>query len=373
MEMRHHNKKIIALSLAAIMLNGVSAEAEVKRSKIGDDITKVLVNDDPWQPDTFKDGIAIPASYVADANIVLDGIDNESAWATAEEVTVPLSFGNAESAQLKALYTDEDVLMRVRWADKSKDTLHHPWVWNEKSGNYETGPQVEDSLMLNFEAGCEWFPSFLAGYEFDFDAWHWQAGRTDPFGQALDLSGSVKETKLPGNIGYASRNSEDEWNLRFTDRNDGILHKPWDELERQYMRWPVMGTVFYGDRLDSTRTVGFARLLPPPADPPSSPLSSPAALQPQFEPFELKGNAADVRAKGHWENGFWTVEFRRKRITEGGSTWDIQFERLTQFSLHVFDHTERLDQSSESPRLFFQFLEKELLAESDLNPQLASE
>ena len=155
--------------------------------------------------------------------------------------------------------------------------------------------------------------------------------------------------------------------------NDGILHKPWDELERQYMRWPVLGTVFYGDRLDGTRTVGFARLLPPPADPPSGPPSSSAALQPQFEPFELKGNAADVGAKGHWEDGFWTVEFRRKRITEGGTAWDIQFERLTQFSLHVFDRTERLDQSSESPRLFFQFLEKGLLAESELNPKLASE
>jgi len=365
MDMRHHNKSIIAMSLAAIALYGASAEAEIKRSNIGDDITKVLVNDDAWQPDTFKQGIAIPASYVADADIVLDGVDDEPAWAAAVEVTVPLSFGNAKSAQLKALYTDEDVLMRIRWADTAKDSLHHPWVWNEALGNYEVGPQVEDSLLVSFEAGCEWFPSFLSGYAFDFDAWHWQAGRTDPFGQALDLSGSVKDAKLPGNTAYVSRNSEDEWNLRFTDWNEGILHKPWDELERQYMLWPVIGTVFYGDRLDGTRGVGFGRQLPPPAGPPSGLPSSPAAIQPQFEPFELEGNAADVLAKGHWEDGFWTVEFRRKRITEGGGTWDVQFERLTQFSLHVFDHTERLDQSSESPRLFFQFLEKELLSKSD--------
>ena len=373
MQLRHQNKKLLAFLLAAGALVWAGAEADVRRSTIGPDIIKVKVTDDTWQPAPFKQGIVIPASYTAEADIVVDGIDNEPAWAAATEVTVPLSFGNARSAQLKALYTDEDVLMRIRWADTAKDSLHHPWVWNEELGNYEAGPQVEDSLLVSFEAGCEWFPSFLSGYAFDFDAWHWQAARTDPVGQALDLSGSVKETKLPGNTGYASRNSEDEWNLRFTDRNDGILHKPWDELERQYMRWPVLGTVFYGDRLDGTRTVGFARLLPPPADPPSGPPSSPAALQPQFEPFELKGNAADVRAKGHWEDGFWTVEFRRKRITESGGAWDVQFERLTQFSLHVFDHTERLDQSSESPRLFFQFLEKELLAESEPNPQLASE
>ena len=70
-------------------------------------------------------------------------------------------------------------------------------------------------------------------------------------------------------------------------------------------------------------------------------------------------NAGDVRAKGHWEDGYWTVELRRKRITEGGTAWDVQFERLTQFSLQVFDHVERLDQSSESQRLFLQFLPEE--------------
>jgi len=359
--MRPSNKKVAILSLVTVVLFWASAEAEIKRSTMGPDIIKVMVSEDAWQPDSFKQGIAIPASFTADADIVLDGIDNESAWATAIEVTVPLSFGNAKSAQLKALYTDEDVLMRVRWADAAKDSLHHPWVWNEELGNYEIGPQVEDSLLLSFEAGCEWFPSFLSGYAFDFDAWHWQAGRTDPVGQALDLSGSVKEAKLPGNISYASRNHEDEWNLRFTDWNDDILHKPWDELERQYMLWPVADTVFYGDRLDGTRAVGSGRQLPPPASPPANLPSSPAAMLPQFEPVELKGNAADVRAKGHWEDGFWTVEFRRKRITEGGGAWDVQFLRLTQFSLHVFDHTERLDQSSESPRLFLQFLDSEPL------------
>jgi hypothetical protein len=37
------------------------------------------------------------------------------------------------------------------------------------------------------------------------------------------------------------------------------------------------------------------------------------------------------------------------------------FSRLTQFSVHIFDHVERIDQSSESGRLYLQFMEKELL------------
>lgn len=352
--MRLTNKIVTILSLVAGVLSWTSAGAEIKRSTMGSDVIKVLVSDDIWQPDAFKQGIVIPASYTADAVIVMDGIDNEPAWAAAEEVTVPLSFGKVKSAQLKALYSDEDVLIRVRWADATKDSLHHPWVWNEKSDKYLPGTQVEDSLLLSFEAGCEWFPSFLSGYAFDFDAWHWLAGRTDPIGQALDLSGSMKDVKLPSNTPYASRNNKDEWNLKFTDRNESILNKPWGKLDRQYMLWPVMSTVFYGDKLDGSRIRGDARQLPPPARPPSSS----AAMSPQFAPFELKGNAADVRAKGYWQDGFWTVEFRRKLITKGGTAWDVQFDRLSQFSLHVFDHTEQLDQSSESPRLFLQFLDK---------------
>lgn len=358
--MRHTSTKVAIFSLVAGVLSWAGAQAEVNYRELSGGVTKVLVTDDNWQPDNFKQGIKILATYTANAGIVVDGIDNEAVWAVAEEVAVPLSFGKVKSAQIKALYTDEDVMMRIRWADASEDRMHHPWVWNKHLKKYEPGPQVEDSLMFSFEAGCEWFPSLLAGYDFDFDAWHWMANRTDPIGQALDLSGSIKDVKLSNNAPYTSRNSENEWNLKFTDRHDGILNKPWHKLDRQYMLWPAMGTVFYGDKFDGSRTRGVARQLPPPASPPSSP----AAMSPRFAPFELKGNAADVRAKGHWEDGFWTVEFRRKLITEGGTAWDVQFDRLSQFSLHVFDGTEQLDQSSESPRLFLQFLDKKPLMAS---------
>jgi hypothetical protein len=50
---------------------------------------------------------------------------------------------------------------------------------------------------------------------------------------------------------------------------------------------------------------------------------------------------------------------RRPLVTEGGGSYDIQMQRLTQFSIQVYDHVERLDESSESGRLYFQFLEKE--------------
>jgi hypothetical protein len=352
--MRPTVKKSIFLLLASGLMTCVGVQAGIEQVEKPGDITKVFVREDPWQPENFKDGTLIPAKYTSGEELFLDGIDNEAAWAAAQEVSIPLSFGTVESAQLKALYTDEDILLRIRWPDATEDRLHHPWVWDEELGNYKVGPQIEDSLMLSFEQGCEWFPSFLVGYDFDFDAWRWLAGRTDPLGQALDLSGSMKDAQLLINTEYTPRYKENEWNLRITDRQDGNLHRPVEELDRQFMIWPVLDTVFYHANLDGRRGQEFAR---PVAAATALP-SSPVPVQ-QFEPLKLEGGSADVGAKGHWEDGFWTVELRRKRITEDGTSYDIQFKRLTQFSIQIYDHVERLDESSESGRLFFQFLEKE--------------
>ena len=76
---------------------------------------------------------------------------------------------------------------------------------------------------------------------------------------------------------------------------------------------------------------------------------------PQYLPVRLTGNAGEVAARGHWADGRWTVEFRRTLVTDADTTSDSVFQRTTQFSIHVFDHVERLDETSESGRLFLKF------------------
>jgi len=86
---------------------------------------------------------------------------------------------------------------------------------------------------------------------------------------------------------------------------------------------------------------------------------------PQFEAVRLEGDAGEVSAKGAWENGFWTVEFRRDLLTPADTITDWVFVRLSQFSMYVFDGVERIDQASESPRLFLQFMPKKLMLVDD--------
>ena len=92
-------------------------------------------------------------------------------------------------------------------------------------------------------------------------------------------------------------------------------------------------------------------------EPPKATYYNKNRIHPQFSPLPLEGNAGEVKAKGHWENGYWTVEFQRARVTPIGGWDDTTFLRLTQFSVHIFDSVEDIDQSSESKRLFLQFID----------------
>jgi hypothetical protein len=89
-------------------------------------------------------------------------------------------------------------------------------------------------------------------------------------------------------------------------------------------------------------------------------------VYPQYSPLKLEGQAGEVAAKGEWDNGYWTVEFKRVLVTPMKTINDVVFNRLTQFSVYVFDSTEGPDNDSESGRLFLQFIGVEQPLNEDL-------
>jgi hypothetical protein len=374
------NKHINFIGLTIVLITGSLgsglAWSEVEHNQINELNLLVNVKNDDWQPSTgkFENGLIIPATWVEEAGITLDGKATEPNWSKSEEISVPLFYGDADKAHVQALYTDDNVYIKLRWKDTTENRQHHPWIWDEGKQTFVAGPQVEDSLILSFEAHCEWTPSFLSGYGYDFDGWQWLAARSDPLGQAVDIEGNVKTgypRKPPYEI-YTSRNVEKIWNVKFIDYGDDslrvvntaqgkeLLHAPWNELDRVYLLQPV----------DETATTSFrmwpdGNILRPVTQvvetlaPPEATTENQAGTHPQFKPLKLEGNAGEVKAKGHWADGYWTVEFQRALVTPIGIQDDTYFIRLTQFSIHTFDHVEKIDKASESKRLFLQFMEKE--------------
>jgi hypothetical protein len=345
----------IALSLLAASMP-IHAEVVHDTTNPMNEIT--YVSDDNWQPDGFITGQRVPAAWMPAPDVQIDGIDDEAAWLLVREVEVPLQYGNVERAWVKALYTDDEVFIRVRWEDATEDREHHPWVWDEDQQRYVAGPQVEDSVMLSFEAGCEWTPSLLGGYTYDFDGWQWMAARSDPLGQAVDLYGNVR-ARDPGGptfAGYQSRVVEKDWILKFTNNTDPDLYGDWNELDRVYMLLPVKTDLWVSAEPDGwPQPPPFAEKLPAPSTAPDDT----SRVVPQYSPVRLTEGAGEVAAKGQWRDGQWTVEFRRVRITPLGQLYDTVFDRMVQFSVQVFEDTERLDQASESDRLYLQFLRPE--------------
>ena len=348
-------KYTTTIGIVSILAASV-AQAEVVRKDFSADNTLVRVSsNDAWQPANFKNGTSVPARHVKTTSVVIDGVDNEPEWADAQEVVVPLAFGSVREASVKAFYTDSEVFLRVRWPDATKDDEHHPWIWDAKRKQYVEGPQVEDSLLISFEAGCEWQPSLLAGYQFDFDGWRWLAARSDPVGQAWDTIGSMSYRSTPTRPfdPYKARYEDKTWILKFddVDMEGGPELADWDELDRRYLLWKPQEDLYYRTELDRIGTTDPTERLAPPAGPPKDGEQT----FPQFRPVKLEGAAGEISAKGHWEDGYWTVEFRRVLITPDLTMNDTVFNRLTQFSLHAFDSLERVDESSESGRLFLQF------------------
>lgn len=347
----------LSLAIGAVLL-GQSALAGVDHQQVNPTTQITYVSSDPWQPEDFVNGTTVPAVWMQAPAVAVDGVDDEAAWTLAPEVEAPLSFGAVERVWLKALYTDEEVFIRVRWADASENREHHPWTWDATANAYVPGPQVEDSVMLSFEAGCEWNPSLLGGAIYDFDAWHWMAGRSDPLGQAIDLYGNVRgrDTRLPGFEAYPSRVTEQEWELKFTENQAPDLYADWSQLDRVYIMQPLTEKIWVRAVPDfGKHAAAFVERLPAPEGKPDDP----SQTFPQFSPLKLTGEAAEVAASGTWQDGYWTVEFRRDRETPVQHIYDTIFNRLVQFSVHVFNQVERLDQAAESPRLFLQFLPPE--------------
>ena len=129
------------------------------------------------------------------------------------------------------------------------------------------------------------------------------------------------------------------------------------------MQQPFNPTVYVQAVPDGRNPTPFFEQVAAPATPPAT--GEAADLVPQYVPLKLTDGAAEVSARGHWEDGYWTVEFRRDRVTPASTLNDTVFNRMVQFSVNIFDHAEKLNEASESDRLFLQFM--------PADPQLAKD
>lgn len=235
----------------------------------------------------------------------IDGRGDDPAWQTAPEVVIPLTGGTGPAeVRLRAVVHDEVLHLLAVWDDSTEDREHKLWTAGA-DGAVVAGAEREDVLAVAFPISGEFVADMLAPVECAWDVWQWKSARTDAAGHAMDKS-HVHSFADPGGKRHAAK---------LADGRTLHIRRPEDA-----------GT-------SATRTV-------------KSPgtVSSPV---PQYVAQTPTGSAADVRARGTWAGGRWTVELARALRTGHADDADLGWAAAgVPFSVAVFDRGEDEDHST---------------------------
>ena len=221
---------------------------------------------------------------------VIDGNDNDPVWSKTDQV-ITLDKNNDLSITVKALYTSQDIYMLIKFKDQDESRTHKSWVWDNARSMYRVGYDREDIFVIKWNMVPE--PVDLSIYSDDpylADVWFWKANRTDPAGYADDKMHLLNFEKDRDALELKSKSGKAIYLTRTGDTGTSAYKI---DLQAEYQ----------GDKL------------------------------PRYINRQPSGSRADVKAKGNWHEGVWTIEFTRALDTDNQD--DIQFEPGKKYLLGV--------------------------------------
>ncbi len=222
----------------------------------------------------------IPSVKVANVP-VLDGSAQDAVW-KALKPHVVTDQASGKKILLRSVYTADQVFFLVQFPDAAQNFLHKPWVWNTTDEKYETGPHREDTFVFKWNMMAEDVDlSNFSDDNYRADVWYWKANRTNPAGFADD------KTQVLADV--PSKKSKPKTSVTGKGRHLSRISDAGKSAYKSYT--PV---TYEKDLVDS------------------------------YPPRVPEGSRADVRAKGVWNGGLWSVEFARNLNT--GHDDDVQFD-----------------------------------------------
>lgn len=160
-------------------------------------------------------------------------------------------------------------------------------------------------FSLGFEHTGEFTADMLSPVDSVWEIWHWKAFRTNPQGYAMDKTHRYARSKPEGRANpHKARDGSEIWISRPEDAGDTVEKKQ------------TAPTTYQGDRV------------------------------PQYVAGSPSGSTADVRAKGGWASGRWTLEFERRLDTAQPDDTPFDLGRSYRMALAAFDRTGEMDKAS---------------------------
>lgn len=249
----------------------------------------------------------------------IDGKTNDEAWAKAKEWVIKIDKpGEIEKPRnemwLKVVHDGASVAFLMTWKDETKSDKHQEFAWKADDGEYKMNDeQLEDSCSLAFALEGKFDVDMLAGIESKWDVWEWGAFRTS--------------------LGYA----RDKWHIYAKERPAAGKPKRFNDRNEQ----PI-----WLSRPDDEGTP-CARKVDAPAEKKTDVVQ-------QWIPEKPTGSCADVAARGSWEKGKWSVEFRRKLSTGNKDDTAFDLSKPLEFAVAVCDQGEKSDHEV-SPKYVLRF------------------
>lgn len=219
-------------------------------------------------------------SHPATVAPVIDGHADEPVWKSAPAITT-LDYSSQRPITIKSVFTSTDIFFLVTFPKDVPSVTHKTWTWDPKEQVYREGPDREDVFLFKWSMSGNDVKLELRDPEpHRGDIWFWKANRTNRSGYADDKWQSV--TAKPG---------RDAVKLQ-TSKNGGLYLRR--VADAGTATWEEKFFFKYqGDTVEKNI------------------------------PRQPQGSRADVRAKGVWANGQWTIEVARKLRT--GHDDDVGF------------------------------------------------
>jgi len=203
----------------------------------------------------------------------VDGVGGDTVWDRAPQLTVQDAVANIP-LDLRAVNSGGRIYFLVRYPDEQASETHRSWTWNEEAGEYESGLDREDCLVLKwFLNGSDEDLSLSSSTAYTADVWFWKACRTNP-------------------VGFAD------------DKYQILSDKP---MENALELLSKAGTPMFLKRLGDEGSSAYRTRIQ---------LMYEDNVMARFENREPTGSRADIHARGTWSDGYWTIEFSRALKTD---------------------------------------------------------
>ncbi len=240
---------------------------------------------------------------------VVDGVGDDSIWRGAQSITTGDAVADIDH-EVRCVHTDEQIFFLVRFPDADENREHKPLVWNSDEQRYVVGSLREDTLVLKWNMEPLFTDISLSAEEiYKADIWYWKSARTDHAGFADDKSHIYSDLPLQSGRRMVSKSGRRFYLLRKGDEGRSAYKS----------RSPA--------DFESERMSGYIFRAP-------------------------EGSRADVRAKGHWSNGWWTVEFARDLATGNPDDVQLAVKQHYQFGISRYEIAGRPPQPETQIPLF---------------------